>query len=295
MIDSVASATTLGAILASFFGVLKLLNRIEKKLWLKFTDDFKVIMESHIKDPRSKFLETTTESLRCSFTIFFGNKINLRFFITSICFSLSTVWIVIILWSIFNPSEFENFLKGEILSSIIAIFIAAIFLNLIPDIASLTETSFIVKKLEFLYKGDNRTKNPFFKMAQYIILDVAFSLMISVFVIYLYSIVHIMSFEELLLKAIKMECTGRNSYTPGIFFYTTFSTSIWVLIWSVANFFLLPNIIWGGFVKYYLKIFRIESPLEPIFNIAKGLAFIILIAFCLINGFEIRDIIKELI
>jgi hypothetical protein len=244
-----------------------------------------VSLENYCKNPRFNIVKLTVSGLQQSFEECFGSQFNIKFIMTSVSFSLVTVVTVTLLWSIIRPDQFANFLKGGLASSIGAIVLAALFLNLIPDVLSLWQTSKIVKILSnYLLKAKNQ-----YQVAAAVccglLIDIVVTLCIGVLVLYLYSTINSFTLLELAEKAIKLEAITPGSFSVGIFFYTTFATTLWITLWAFASTLQLSENVWSNLISFLTKLIDVsKDPFTPVFWSIKILIAFVLVIAVYVNG-----------
>lgn len=296
IVSAGAAAGTLLSASASIAFFWKLLNTAQTSVQANPNPVLKKRLEKHCLNPRLEFVEFIASSLQHSFERFFGNKFNFRFFKTSILFSLATVLGMTLLWSAISPMAFAKFLDDDPIAGIAAIFTAALMLNLLPDIISLWQTSVLVGALS-RYKKDN--KKPLnialFTIACFFI-DVLLTTAIASFVLYLFSIVHSKTFLVLLENALMMRSFEDGAFSVGIFFYSTFATTCWVGLWTLASALQISERIWARLIKLFTSIFdSTKDPFAPIFMSIKTLVFFLIGAAYALNLGPFIGLLEQLL
>jgi hypothetical protein len=279
-----AAVGTFGSAIGSITLIWKLIDKAQKAIKANPNPTFIKQMKEHCENPHLDFLKLAANGLQKSFKNSFGDSFGLRFLRTSAVFSLLTVIIMTLFWSNIRPEQYASFLEGGILSSLAAICLAALFLNLLPDIISLWQTSIIVRSLDKLQnKSSNRSKIAFTVLGLFL-LDIILTVLIALLVMFMYSTLHSKTFSELVETAILLKATDEGSFSVGIFFYTTFATTIWVGLWMVASTLQLSERFWVKLIKTFSSIVDSKKdPFAPIFWSIKTLILILVVTACFFN------------
>jgi hypothetical protein len=279
-----AAVGTFGSAIGSITLIWKLIDKAQIAIKANPNPAFIKELKEHCENPQVDFLKFAANGLQKSFSNSFGNSFGLRFLRTSAVFSLLTVIIMTLFWSNIRPEQYSSFLEGGILSSLAAICLAALFLNLLPDILSLWQTSIIVRSLDKLQsKSKSRRKIAFIVLGLFLI-DIVLTVLLALLVMFMYSTFHSKTFSELVEAAILLKATEEGSFSVGIFFYTTFATTIWVGLWMVASTLQLSERFWVKLIKAFsFVIDSKKDPLAPIFLSIKTIILILVVTACFFN------------
>lgn len=293
-IEQLSLAATICSGIAAIKFIWRAIDGVHNSLYENPNQDTLALIKEYCNAPHLKYFGQIAISLQKSFETKFGLGFSLKFLKTSAAFSLISVVVVTLLWSIIKPEQYKNFLEGGILSSLAAIVVAAIMLNLIPDILSLWQTSKVVKYLKNPSTNQG-VLSTFIRTLSLVLLDVIITISIALFVLYLYSTIHAMSFSELARSAIYMDAVEYGSFSVGIFFYTTFATTLWINLWLIASFLMLSESIWNKLIRLWTRLFDIsDKPYTPIFLSLKTLAAIGIVTIILLNKNSWIVMINEL-
>lgn len=168
-----------------------------------------------------------------------------RCFFRSCIASLTSVVIFILIWSIFRQREFDSFVSSLIdqnaFSPVIFFLGAPIAFNFIPDYLSLLETRFIISRMGLRH---SIVEHVGLLVADFILTGI----IIFVFFLTIFSIEHLftdqaMSFVKLtrhhisaVEQGFRLSVFGTGNINMGIFFYSTYITSVWVWLYALSGF-----------------------------------------------------------
>lgn len=222
-----------------------------------------------------------SKNQNCSTSTFeYSNYSCLRTFLRSCLSSILAITIITLLSANLGPPEILKvlFLLDE---NWFGVFMFAVFLNLIPDYFSLLETRYI---LQFIEGSNSSVKIIFF-----LIIDLVLTILIFVGVGLIlllgslfsyYGGIPILEFTKLLFvdnywqEIIWIRNGGGNQF--GIFFYSTFLTSIWIWFFGVSYMFLSLIAQSGPAIKLLKYILPIEDKPFRSIGIVSGLIALII-------------------
>lgn len=209
------------------------------------TPDAKRKVADWIKSIATKSIsQTVVESPRWfieAFDRIFGDRhLTRRCFLRSCVASILTVFVMTVVWAVLDPTSWLEYLLAEGKSdAIFFILFAALILNLVPDYLSLLETRWIlrivahagVKKLIVLLVLDVIITGAIFVSGMGIIV-----ILIGYSEGYPTGVVEFVDdMLEFLSACILAGKAGETSLTPGIFFYSTYFTSVWFYLFVASN------------------------------------------------------------
>ncbi len=285
MVSSEAAAGTVLVALSCLVAFWKVIDGIQKSVQTNPNPELIKKLTTYCNKPYFEFVNDIVTSLQYSFHKTFGKSLSIQFFRTSSVFSLITVVIMTLVWSVLRPNDFALFLSEEPLAGLTSIFLAALVLNLLPDILSLWQTLKIVNLLKTYQTNlDNKTKLTFY-IIFLVAADIILTILIASLVLYLYSIAHVKTFMGLFADAVIFNTSANNNgFSLGIFFYSTFATTIWTVMWSVACALQLSERIWGKLITFFSSIFdSSKNPLDAIFMSIKTITFTLIAVAYLLN------------
>lgn len=186
--------------------------------------------------------QTIVESPRWfieAFDRIFGDRhLSLRCFSRSCVASIMAVLVITIMWVVLDPISCKRFFSSEGVYGIFSILFAALMLNLVPDYLSLLETRLILRRVA--HAGAK-------SLIVVMILDVIITG--GIFVCWFVAIASILSLVtggqvgvevdvllEFLSRCILFRVErGLPPLTLGIFFYSTYFTSVWLHLFIVSG------------------------------------------------------------
>jgi hypothetical protein len=163
-----------------------------------------------------------------AFDRIFGERhLTLRCFFRSCVASLLAVFVMAIMWVVLDPaSGQEYFFSYSAIVGIILIFLTALILNLVPDYISLLETRWILHNVAH---ADVK------KLIVFLVLDVIITG--GIFACG-FGIVCVALGESNCLEMMGMGIRFRSyesGLSPGVFFYSTYFTSVWLYLFIVSS------------------------------------------------------------
>lgn len=206
----------------------------------------------------------------------FGQKhFTWRCFVRSCLASFLSVFAVSLLWWILRPADFYSFLHGAELRDSWWFFLAFLLItNVIPDYFSLLESRYVIKRIS--------QSSSYFQVVLWLLGDLIITATIAVvsfsIAIACYNEYVIRLFSEGLwkefLKGIHMVIelgipllpVNERDVTPGLFFYSTFFTSAWVMLHLLSMFLIAVSNVVGRFTSKLKVILNIDG--KPFLSIA---------------------------
>jgi hypothetical protein len=148
--------------------------------------------------------------------------------------SFASVLIVILLWGALRPNQFFAFLTGEFYWKEILVGLAFFaVLNLLPDYLSLLESRYVIKLMQ---RGRSLAR-----MILLLLLDLLVTVGIG-FAAWMLLSLPVMSretswqiFVERILPLTASRVGGEGWGAAGVFFYSTFFTSVWVWLFAIST------------------------------------------------------------
>ncbi|MBI4378601.1 MAG: hypothetical protein HY578_05830 [Nitrospinae bacterium] len=251
-------------------------------------------------DP-AKQIASWPEQLVEIFDSIFGKRhLSWQCFRYSCLASLVSVLIVTLLWWTLRPLQFKVFWEsGALPDALLSVYLVAVAINLIPDYLSLIETRWLIKMIG----KAPRTPRIIAFLGMDIILNALISLTFIAFSLVVVYIVKIIfptfsklpdygptSIRSLMFRVVEHNFTLqdywlwlthflRNSIplttdivgepSPGIWFYSTFFTSVWAWLYALASFFVKLGEQLNIGLKWFRGVFDIENkPLRSLGMIA---------------------------
>ena len=245
--------------LAGLLGLAYLLAVIIDKFWLTTDEQKSKILAPLQKAGYLQVLKSSPESFAFIFDHIFGkNTWSWQRFTRSSIASFSSVFIVSFIWWITRPDQLTAFLKsGTIGEVIFSIYIIFSFTNLLPDYISLVETRWLIQKMRFasnlrlifFYLGIDLLITPFIFLGSIVFGLLLFNIFTAILPhqILFFSKFAPRPIEGIVIRVIEHQFTisdyiswfthftgnaiplTTDNYgepSPGIWFYTTFFTSI---------------------------------------------------------------------
>jgi hypothetical protein len=184
------------------------------------------------------------------------------------------VLVITIMWVVLDPTSCKRFFSSEGVSGISFILVVALMLNLVPDYLSLLETRLILRRVA--HAG---AKNLIVVMILDVIITGGIFVCWVVAIILIYNLVigepvglEVDELLEFLSELILFRFYEDPPITPGIFFYSTYFTSVWLhlfIVSSVATKFLYSL---GRIGNWVMALLDIEGkPFQSMGLIAMGL------------------------
>ena len=215
---------------------------------------FRIMGDTVTPDAKRKFAEwiksiaakstsqTIVESPRWfveAFDKIFGDRhLSLRCFSRSCVASIMAVFVMTIMWAVLDPTSWLRFFSSEGKSAIFFIFFIALFLNLVPDYISLLETRWILRRVA--HAGIK-------ELIVLLVLDVIITGGIFVCGLGILALIigmvsgESMGVVELVDRLLELlsECimfqTHDSPPPVGIFFYSTYFTSVWLYLFLASS------------------------------------------------------------
>ena len=175
-----------------------------------------------------------------AFDRIFGDRhLTLRCFLRSCVASIMAVFVMTIMWAVFDPTSWQEYLSAENgKSGIYVIFFLALTLNLVPDYISLLETRFILRRVA--HAGIER-------LIVLLILDIIitgaiFGCGVAITIL----ITEVVTGESFYLVSLSLVpilfwiiCNPFQTYGPPlplcIYFYSTYFTSVWLYLFMASS------------------------------------------------------------
>jgi hypothetical protein len=186
--------------------------------------------------------QTIVESPRwfiVAFDRIFGDRhLTWRCFLRSCVASMIAVFVMTVMWAVLDTISWQQFLLHKGIDAFSMIFILAFFLNLVPDYISLLETRWIFRKVAHAGMKE---------LIVLLVLDVIitggiFVCGIAIILILISSIngdpagvVELVDRLPEILSELILFRTVDNSPAFGIFFYSTYFTSVWLYLFISAS------------------------------------------------------------
>ncbi len=177
--------------------------------------------------------------------------------------SLSAVVIATLIWRSARPVEFDAFFNADnVLSQIGVIFFGAQFFNFLPDFLSLLQSRYIVQRM-----GDNPSLH---RIVVLLLVDLVLTALIGfIAVIGVFSLLLIFSdrggtdqaLEDAFaafIGGLELARVAEGMPTLGVFFYSTFFTSVWVWLYAFS----------GIAVRLVYRAKRIQAFVDKHFDVA---------------------------
>jgi len=254
---------TLISWLAITGGIWKLFERVEKvtspeaaSRWLRNLD-------------LTGAFSSWPATFAAAFDNIFGERhFTWRCFFRSCIASLIAVVIVTCIWGALHPDQFSAFFQtDEWYERIGALFILGATINFIPDYISLLETRYVIRRI-----SDDPSIG---RALVFLAIDVAATTAILLGGIILVSIIGVfltegsvsvgefieaaqIGFPELLIEEI-LPLSSDSPPSIGIFFYSTFFTSVWVWLYALSGAIVKLVTYLGVGVKYFKRFFDIDN------------------------------------
>lgn len=263
-----AWATLIGGVWLLFSAIEATTTSVAKRKvadWLNSIAT-KSISQTIVESPRW-FIE--------AFDRIFGDRhLSLRCFSRSCVASIMAVLVITIMWVVLDPTSFKRFFSSEGVAGIFAILVFALMLNLVPDYLSLLETRLILRRVA--HAGAK-------SLIVVMILDVIitggifFCWVVAIFLILALVIgepvgVNVDEYLEFLSGLILFRVYEDPPITLGIFFYSTYFTSVWLHLFIVSS--VATNLLYslGRIGNWVMALLDIEGkPFQSMGLIAVGL------------------------
>lgn len=231
MEDIVGLRTTL-TIGSWFFltgGIWKLFDRVEKAT----SKDAKLAASEWLNSINLSGLSKWPDSFSRAFDSIFGsNHLTFRCFLKSSIASLLAVIICTAIWAAIRPLEFQKFIvHSDRNMSVFMLFGFSLLVNVLPDYISLFETRYV---LRFLSVSPSLGRQLLL-----LIIDALITAVIALGVWFLfdlmmdYSLKGTIEYIPLYILPLKADYSGY--FSPGIWFYSTFLTSIWIWLYLLSG------------------------------------------------------------
>ncbi|WP_089723859.1 hypothetical protein [Candidatus Thiosymbion oneisti] len=252
--DIVSLAALLGSWVIVTGGIWKLFDRIEgvaapeaKKSvsqWLLRLD-----LENHF----IRWADTFSEAFD---TIFGTRHLSWRCFYRSAIASLIAVLVMTLFWAYLRPEQFMAFIDRFNTEVFGWMLIASVSLNLIPDYLSLLESRYIISLLR------NSTSMP--EHIALIVLDFIATFLIALIALLIFIIfVDVITFDGFLAgflsNVLPLSSPGGSQPSFGIWFYSTFFTSVWVWIYILSGILLSTRKPIDLFITKFKRFFDVEK------------------------------------
>ena len=216
-----------------------------------------------------------------SFDRIFGAKhLTIQCFLKSCMASIIAVVFMTIIWALSDFTSFVAFFDFGV-TAIFFIFIWVIFLNFIPDFISLLETRWILNSFENI---------GLIKMSGLLLIDIiitgiifAFGLWIYLFIFesttkYVNALIMFIQFKPMYVGYINGGING------GIFFYSTFFTSVWLYLFIISSIGAKVIYSFGHFGNTIMDFFGVQkTPFQSMGTIAMILVTVCFVIYAVIN------------
>ena len=269
--------TSLSALVGSWAFLSGAIWKLSERAESVVTDDGKLQMANWLRgvNPALPF-RSWSKSFEVAFDSVFGKKhFTWRCFFRSCLASFLSVFAVSLLWWILRPADFTSFLHGGGLHDGWWILLLSLLItNVIPDYFSLLESRYVIKRIS--------QSSSYFQVVLWLLGDliitatiaiVSFSIFIAFYTEYLLG-----WFSEGLWKeflngidlifelGIPLKPIEDGDITPGLFFYSTFFTSTWVILHSLSMFLIKISNVVGHFTSKLKVILNIDE--KPFLSVA---------------------------
>lgn len=159
--------------------------------------------------------------------------------------SILSVIAVSLIWGILRPAEFMSFLTGGEMQDAWFVFpLFLLFTNIVPDYFSIMESRWVIKCISQSHSPVRVTLWLLADLvATAVIALVAFSTVFAIYIEYAIGLFSQGLWSEFLTGitliveyGLTLRSLEHEDLTPGVFFYSTFFTSVWVLLHSSSVF-----------------------------------------------------------
>lgn len=220
----IAWATLIGGIWVLFHAMEVTASPVAKRMaanWLK-SMGAKSILQTIVESPRW-FIE--------AFDRIFGKRhLTFRCFSRSCVASIMAVFVLTIMWAVLDPTSCEGYLsRFPTIEAISGIFILALILNIFPDYISLLETRWI---LHLAAEADIK------RLIALLLIDVIITGGIFAFgaaIFFLLSPLGTDEYLQFMSTGIQFMPINPGGLVPGIFFYSTYFTSVWLYMFIASR------------------------------------------------------------
>jgi len=167
--------------------------------------------------------------------IFGERHLSSRCFWRSCAASFISVVIVTLFWAALRPHQFAKFVKDANYIFLVLIFVAAVYLNFIPDYLSLLESRYIIRLMSKTHS--------MIRVLAYFAFDLVVSaaIILGAFITWLAPYLFLSdeplfnSFLSVLLHLLLLSSLSEGLPSFGICFYSTFFTSVWVWLYASSG------------------------------------------------------------
>ncbi|MCZ6837453.1 MAG: hypothetical protein O7G85_16885 [Planctomycetota bacterium] len=229
------TATRITLIISSWFfltgGIWKLFERVEKAA----SAEAKQLTSNWLCSVDLRGISHWPASFCAAFDAVFGNRhLSVKCFRMSSIASILAVVIITFVWGAIRPEEFERLLRtSSRFENVYMILFLSLVLNVLPDYLSLLETRFVLRWLP---------DSPSLRIQMALVgFDIVCTALIGIAAWLLFDLFTNYSreygtFEYLALFIFPMKSDLQGFSSPGIWFYSTFFTSIWIWLYILAGF-----------------------------------------------------------
>lgn len=208
----------------------------------------------------------------------FGEKhFTWKCFTRSSIASICAMIIMQLFWIFYDPEAAKAFFNKDNLSIFVVVqVILFITINIIPDYFSLLETRTILR-----WMPDNQLS-----VITLLLIDLLFTTLIallslvatySAYIIYVGGEIKIIDIVYIKDSAIQFKPFITSGYTPGVFFYTTFLTSIWIWLYIISGIIIKGSVALGSGWFTFVRVFDIsDKPIRSLGFVSSFIAFLIL-------------------
>ena len=172
--------------------------------------------------------------------IFGSRHLSWQCFLRSAVASLISIVIVTLIWAAVRPSEMKSFIAAESIVFVLgAPILSGLVVNVVPDYASLLETRFVIGRMK---NCDSRA------VIAWLLFDTIasaaiFMLPYAAFIVIISYLADDTSIADSVVRILRdvpeyiLPLHAKTDSLPdGVFFYSTFFTSVWVWLYAVAGF-----------------------------------------------------------
>ena len=216
-----------------------------------------------------------------SFDRIFGKKhLTIQCFLKSCVASIIAVVFMTIIWALSDFASFIAFFDFG-LTAIFFVFIWIVFLNFIPDFISLLETRWILNSFENV---------SLIKMSGLLLIDIIITGIIFAFGLWIY----LLNFESTTeyVKILTLFIQFKSQYigslnggiNGGIFFYSTFFTSVWLYLFIISSIGAKVIYSFGHFGNTIMDFFGVQkTPFQSMGTITMILVTVCFVIYAIIN------------
>jgi hypothetical protein len=253
-------------------GVWKLFDRIEKVASQEAKENASQwLLQLKMEDHFTNWANTFSEAFD---NIFGARHFSWRCFYRSAIASLIAVIVVTLFWGYIRTEEFLSFVgDSDFFEDLFFIFLVTAILNMLPDYISLLESRYIISFL--------RKSHSVFKHIALIFADLILTSLIGFIAFGILSTAldeNIINYFLSFVLPLSAEKDGDPSL--GIWFYSTFFTSVWIWIYILSGICLFSQKRTKLFVAKFNKFFDIKN--KPFMSMVGAAIIIITVAYIVV-------------